>query len=179
MEIELKERMIAAMAMRMRNGSFESLTYVKAADMNKGGRSGANDLYGRVTKVVRVTGLQFGVDYEHKMESLTGAPFQSQSMNGMEWAVYPILARSLKNGRLLLRATCTKNTTYNTIYIIDGTRVATEDEIKQIEFYTPKTNKVVFNLYLDKLLTWSIGGETFADTDLLQSLAKVGVGVGA
>lgn len=143
--------------------------------MNAGGRSHDNYLYGRVTKVTKVANIQFGVNYENKVNAERkrqgqSADFVAGGLHGCEWVSFPCIIRSLKDGKMQMRVTCTANTKFNTEYFVDG-RKATSEEIEVINKYTPKRDSIeVFNITIEKIVRWKINGQEFVDADITEQI---------
>lgn len=168
----VKEQEIERIAKNAKNGQFESLTYFGEHDMSKGGRTHDNTLWGRVTKLVRVTNIQFGVDYSNKVNALNGTTdFVADAPKGASWVVYPRIILSQKTGYKQLRCTLCENTKFETTYFVDG-RKATASELAIIKQYTPVRDKlIVFNITIDKIVEWHINGHDFVDNDIIKKIA--------
>jgi len=154
-----KEQAFMQIASEVAKGGMESVTYVTECRMRKTN----NPYFGRVTKMVKASGLQFGADYSHlKSVDLNGqAP---QPLKGCNWVLFPIILQSQVTGKLQLRCSLTANTKFNTTYFVDGVQ-ATEKQINEFKpFISPSEKPSVFNITIEKVIGWKVGGKTFSET---------------
>lgn len=167
-----KEQMFISIASQVRNGSLESLTYFGEVKLLKGGRKGTNPYYGRVTKSVKVTGIQFGVEYCNIGGANANGTSTNNGLSGCKWEIYPVFVRSLATNKLQLRCSLTAKTKFVPTYYVDG-RIATDSEVADIKSYLPsKSASKVFNITIEKVVEWKVNGNTFADNDLLNTISN-------
>ena len=172
----IKEQNFCNLANQVANGRLESVVYFEECKMLKGGRANSNPFLGRVMKSVKVTGIQFGVAYNHLTGVVSGG-YGNNGLNGCEWVKYPVIIRSLsqdasKYGKLQLRCTLTNSTKFVTTYYLDG-KLATDREVAEIGKWLSKTSiSTIFNITIEKIAEWRINGQVFADNDLLTTMAQ-------
>ena len=105
-----------------------------------------NPFYGRVKKVTYLSNVMLGYDYENTVNSRREkegkeCDFTADGMSGREWDMYPYILQSTKNQeQKYLRTTMVSNTTSKVIYIIDGNKTASDDEVSIIKSFMPKSN---------------------------------------
>ena len=124
----------------MRGNKIVRISYETACRMNKGGRSGDNYLYGRVTKRVE-TQVQLGLVYENavnnRSEKESGVrQFETEGLKGKKWVngLYPYILSNMDETQYYLRTYLMKNIIPDTEYLVDG-RKATEEEMGVINQY--------------------------------------------
>lgn len=171
MDRQTKEQMFCNIADKARRGGIESLTYFKEVELLKGTKNNRNPYLGRVTKAVKVTAIQFGVEYCN-IGGVKGGNGKGNGLIGSEWVSYPVIIRSLskdasKYGKLQLRCTLTGATKFATTYFVDG-RLATDNEVAEIKQALPKQSMpLVFNITIENVAEWKVDGQYFCDSDLL------------
>lgn len=163
-------------ALSVRNGQFESIVWEGSMSSM---RKTNNPYVGRVRKIVRGINYQFGVSYENKVNNERERmglerDFVSQSPKGKEWVEYPKVLRSIKDSeKMYLRASTTANSKTEIVYLVDN-RLATKEEVEEILSFIPTHEPtMVFDLSLDKILKWNVGGETYQKAETLASLAEM------
>lgn len=174
MDRQVKEQMFCNIADKARKGGIESLTYYKEVEMLKGTKNNRNPFLGRVTKAVKVTAIQFGVEYCN-IGGVQGGNGKGNGLIGSEWVEYPVIIRSLskdpsKFGKLQLRCTLTAKTKFSTTYFLDG-KVATDAEVAEIKNWLPKSSMPqVFNITIENVAEWNVDNQYFCDTDLMSKI---------
>lgn len=168
----IKEQAFCNIADLARKGRLESVTYFTDCTMSKTG----NPFYGRVQKLVKATGLQFGVSYSN-ISNGGFNPIFAPKLKGCMWVKYPVIIRSLakdadKYGKLQMRCTLTSTTKFSTTYFVDG-RLATNSEIRTIEKFVRDSKSTIFNITIEKIVEWRVDGQTFTDNDLNDEIVSM------
>lgn len=137
-----------------KKGNFSSYTTLKTCKTLKG-------FDGKIEKLTRARNIMIGAAYDNRQVVIEARangtlPSENQGLKGKEWVQYPILLRSLYNGKELIRVNVLSNSKFESQYLLNGQPIAYE----QIEQYLYSSEKkksnneplTVFDITVDNII---------------------------
>ena len=116
---------------------------------------------GKIEKLTRAKNIMIGAAYDNRQAVIEARangdlPSENQGLNGREWVQYPILLRSIKSGKELIRVNVLNNSKFESQYFLNGEPI----EYEKIEQYLysdekkkPKDEpKIVFDITVDNII---------------------------
>ena len=137
-----------------KKGNFSSYTTLRSCKTLKG-------FDGTIEKLTKAKNIMIGAAYDNRqavIEARTNGelPSENQGLKGKEWIQYPILLKSLYNGKELIRVNVLNNSKFESQYLLNGKPI----EYKKIEQYLYSSEKkkpsdetrVVFDITVDNII---------------------------
>ena len=137
-----------------KKGNFSSYATLKPCKTLKG-------FEGKIEKLTRARNIMIGAAYDNRQAVIEARangelPSENQGLNGKEWIKYPILLKSLVNGKELLRVNVLSNSKFESQYLLNGQPI----EYEKIEQYLYASDKkkssdkplVVFDIAVDNVI---------------------------
>ena len=137
-----------------KKGNFSSYTTLKTCKTLKG-------FDGKIEKLTRARNIMIGAAYDNRQAVIEARangdlPSENQGLKGKEWIQYPILLKSLANGKELIRVNVLNNSKFESQYLLNGEPI----EYEKIEQYLQASDKkkssdkplVVFDITVDNVI---------------------------
>ena len=137
-----------------KKGNFSSYTTLKTCKTLK-------SFEGKIEKLTRAKNIMIGAAYDNRQAVIEARangelPSENQGLNGREWVQYPILLRSLVNGKELIRVNVLNNSKFESQYFLNGQPI----EYEQIEQYLQSSERkrpsdkplTVFDITVDNII---------------------------
>jgi hypothetical protein len=159
------------------NGNFVGLLWHRPMKTYKGTAA-------VVTKTVRTT-VRVGLEYDNrevvKEARADGTlPAENAGLNGMEWVQYPVVLRSLKTGKAMIRVYPVKNAdgsprSCKTVYRINGVRVTKQmvQEICLASEFSKGTPTECFSVPADAIQQVKLAGEIYSRRNAKTALVSL------
>ena len=116
---------------------------------------------GKIEKLTRAKNIMIGAAYDNRQVVIEARangelPSENQGLNGKEWVQYPILLKSLYNGKELIRVNVLNNSKFESQYFLNGQPIEYE-QIEQYLYSSEKKNsnnepRVVFDIAVDNII---------------------------
>ena len=137
-----------------KKGNFSSYTTIRTCKTLKG-------FDGKIEKLTRAKNIMIGAAYDNRQVVIEARangdlPSENQGLKGKEWVQYPILLKSIYNGKELIRINVLSNSKFETQYLLNGEPIEYE-KIEQYLYSSEKKNSnneplTVFDIAVDNVL---------------------------
>lgn len=137
-----------------KKGNFSSYASLKTCKTLQG-------FEGKIEKLTRARNVMIGAAYDNRQAAIEARangelPSENQGLNGKEWVNYPILLKSLKDGKELIRVNVLNNSKFESQYLLNGEPI----EYEKIEQYLYSSEKkkphqdkrIVFDIALNNII---------------------------
>ena len=137
-----------------KRGNFSSYTTIRTCKTLK-------SFDGKIEKLTRARNIMIGAAYDNRQAVIEARangdlPSENQGLKGKEWVQYPILLKSIYNGKELIRINVLSNSKFETQYLLNGEPI----EYEKIEQYLYSSEKkspnneplTVFDIAVDNVL---------------------------
>jgi hypothetical protein len=137
-----------------KKGNFSSYVTLKTCKTLKG-------FDGKIEKLTRARNIMIGAAYDNRQAVIEARangdlPSENQGLKGKEWIQYPILLKSLANGKELIRVNVLNNSKFESQWLLNGEPI----EYEKIEQYLYSGEKrkpsneprIVFDIAVDNVI---------------------------
>ena len=137
-----------------KRGNFSSYATLKTCKTLK-------SFEGKIEKLTRAKNIMIGAAYDNRQVVIEARangdlPSENQGLKGKEWVQYPILLKSLVNGKELIRVNVLNNSKFESQYFLNGQPI----EYEKIEQYLQSGEKkksndkplIVFDITVDNII---------------------------
>ena len=137
-----------------KKGNFSSYATLKTCKTLKG-------FDGKIEKLTRAKNIMIGAAYDNRQAVIEARangdlPSENQGLKGKEWIQYPILLKSLANGKELIRVNVLNNSKFESQWLLNGEPI----EYEKIEQYLYSGEKkkpsseqrIVFDIAVDNVV---------------------------
>lgn len=115
-----------------------------------------------IEKETSGTSLRAGCEYDNLGAVVEGRangtlPSENQGLKGYTWVQYPYLLKRDRDGKMYLRLSCAKNTTFHSHYYENGIEVNKNDIMDKLmsnEKSSHNSPLTVFNIALDSIVSF-------------------------